>query len=873
MKTANLRSEFISFFYDRGHREVASSSLVPQNDPTLLFTNAGMNQFKDPLLGRQDLGFSRAVSSQRCVRAGGKHNDLENVGYTSRHHTFFEMLGNFSFGDYFKEETISWAWEFCESVLQLPPEKIWITVHPDDKESRELWEKHIGFPSDRIIDLEDNFWSMGESGPCGPCSELFFDHGRSVAGGPPGSKDEDGDRFVEFWNLVFPQFDRQPDGNLEPLPQAGVDTGMGLERLAAIMQEVTSNYEIDLFRSLLLDVGRAAKISELDSCLRNPSVRIIADHIRSSAFLVADGVFPGNEDRSYVLRRIIRRALRHGYKLGIEEPFFHSLVPNLASEMGAAYPVLSDKQQDIAKILLKEEEQFAQTLSQGMELLEKAITGLEDPIIPGEIAFQLYDTFGFPVDLTADIARERELAVDLQQFDVLMAEQKNRGRASARFSANISQQIIAEGKTAFVGHDQIESELKVEQLFSMDQKAVKQLDADSQGIIIFDQTPFYAESGGQVGDSGIIVGNGVKFAVRDTQVSGDHHIHIGYVIEGKVEIGMVAKGQVDDRRREEIVKNHSATHLMHAALREILGSHVEQKGSLVTYDRLRFDFSHGDSLSDSEIKAVVDLVNERIQRNVPVSAKQMPYQTAIESGAMALFGEKYGEEVRVLEMGEGDQRYSVELCGGTHVNRTGDIGCFVIISETGIASGVRRIEALSGQRALQWYQEKYGILQQITNMVKASQDEGVQKIQGLLDRNKELVRELNEARRSATHAMGLDLLNSAKEVGKGRVVVGRLDGSVDSLLDASDDLKSRGDDLIIALAGEHNGSVNLVVSVSKKLTDSILAPELLGVIAGKVGAKGGGRPDLARAGGGTEIREIDNALALVLPWVIERLED
>ena len=700
MNTAELRAAYLDFFKERGHEVVSSSTLVPANDPTLLFTNAGMVQFKDALLGREDLGFDRATSAQRCVRAGGKHNDLENVGYTARHHTFFEMMGNFSFGGYFKEETITWAWEFVTEVLKLPVEKIWVTVHPTDDESREFWEEKIGLPRERVIDIEDNFWAMGDTGPCGPCTELFYDHGPEVEGGPPGSPEEDGDRYIEFWNLVFPQYDRAADGELTPLPQPGVDTGLGLERMAAILQGVHSNYEIDLFRTLIRAAGQMAGFNDEQAMLQNASLRVIADHIRSSAFLIADGVIPGNEDRNYVLRRIIRRGLRHGYKLDINEPFFHKLVDPLVEEMGEAYPILVEHRDEIVQVLAREEARFAETLNQGMELLNDTIDGLEGREIPGDLVFQLYDTYGFPVDLTADVARERGFTVDMDGFEAAMEAQRARGRAAAKFDARLGQRIHTDGKVTFTGYTEVTGESRVTGLFDEEGASLERLPAGARGVVVLDETPFYAESGGQIGDTGLIRSNGATFKVTDTQIAGDQFLHIGELTDGELESGAaVSTASIDEERRRLIKLNHSATHLMHAALRQVLGPHVQQKGSLVAPDRLRFDFSHPEPVSPDELKAVEALVNEQVQANSEVEVKEMSYDDAIERGAMALFGEKYGSEVRVLAMG-GD--YSVELCGGTHVARTGDIGLFRITGETGIAAGVRRIEAVTGPGALAW---------------------------------------------------------------------------------------------------------------------------------------------------------------------------
>ncbi|MEQ8992061.1 MAG: alanine--tRNA ligase, partial [Pseudomonadales bacterium] len=739
MKTADVRSAYLKFFESHGHRVVASSTLVPHNDPTLLFTNAGMNQFKDALLGREDPGYKRAVSVQRCVRAGGKHNDLENVGYTARHHTLFEMLGNFSFGDYFKEETITWAWEFITGVLGLPKDKLWVTVHPSDDESRALWRDVIGVPAERIVDLEENFWAMGDTGPCGPCTEIFYDHGPEVAGGPPGSPDEDGDRYIEFWNLVFPQFDRQPDGELKPLPQPGVDTGMGLERIAAILQGVHSNYQIDLFRNLMAAIGAIAGIDDPKAQLANASVRVIADHIRSSAFLIADGVMPGNEDRSYVLRRIIRRALRHGHQLGIRDPFFHKLVAPLAAEMGDAYPIIRERAADVSAALLREEQRFAETLAQGMELLERTFARLDGKVIPGDVVFQLYDTYGFPVDLTADVARERDLSVDMAGFDTAMAAQRERGRAAAQFSASLGQRVHTSGRVDFRGYDGCADEGAVTGVFDAEGKAVDALDAGQRGIVVLDRTPFYAESGGQVGDRGLILGDGVRFRVEDTQVSGDQHLHVGVVDSGRVSAGIRVRAEVDAERRRRIMLNHSATHLMHAALRNVLGTHVQQKGSLVAPERLRFDFSHTQPMTPEQLAAVEDEVNRQIQANTAVGVEHLGYDEAMSRGAMALFGEKYGDEVRVLTMGDG---FSVELCGGTHVSRTGDIGLFRILSETGVAAGVRRIEAVTGPGALAWVDSTARLVDDVAGLVRASRTDVRDKVAALVDENRRLAREL-----------------------------------------------------------------------------------------------------------------------------------
>ncbi|MEZ5558401.1 MAG: alanine--tRNA ligase [Pseudomonadales bacterium] len=868
MKTAEVRSAYLSFFEARGHRIVPSSSLVPHNDPTLLFTNAGMNQFKDALLGREDPGFRRAASAQRCVRAGGKHNDLENVGYTARHHTFFEMLGNFSFGDYFKQETIGWAWEFITEVLRLPREKLWVTVHPSDDESRRIWEEQMGVPHERVIDIEDNFWAMGDTGPCGPCTEIFYDHGPEVAGGPPGSPDEDGDRYIEFWNLVFPQFDRQPDGELQPLPQPGVDTGMGLERITAIMQGVHSNYEIDLFRNLMAAVGALAGISDPAEQLGTASVRVIADHIRSSAFLIADGVQPSNEDRGYVLRRIIRRGLRHGYKLNIPSPFFHKLVGPLVREMGDAYPVLRERAVEVERSLLREEQRFAETLSQGMELLNRTIDALSCERIPGDVVFQLYDTYGFPTDLTADVARERGLSVDMDGFEVAMDAQRQRGRAAARFSASLGQRVHTKGKVEFLGYDELADRARVQAVFDADGREIERLTQGQRGLVVLDRTPFYAESGGQVGDAGELTGADLRFRVDDTQQSGDQHLHVGEVIAGSVAAGDEIDARVDQERRRRVMLNHSATHLMHAALRDVLGGHVQQKGSLVAPERLRFDFSHPQPVSAAELAEVEAQVNAQIQANSQVGIEHLAYDEAIGRGAMALFGEKYGDQVRVLTMGGG---YSVELCGGTHVARTGDIGLFKIVSETGVAAGVRRIEALTGPGALAYVETGEQLLAQVAGMVKGSRSDLRDKVSALVDENRQLARELEQLKQKLASAQSSDLAGSATDMNGAKVLAARVEGDAKSLMQTLDSLKSRFPSAVIVLGNVADGKVSVVASVSRDLTDRVTAPDLLGLVGPKVGARGGGRPDLARAGGGDDPEALAGALAQVTPWVAERL--
>ena len=868
MKTADVRSAFLSFFADRDHRVVRSSSLVPANDPTLLFTNAGMNQFKDALLGREDPGYKRATTSQRCVRAGGKHNDLENVGYTARHHTFFEMLGNFSFGDYFKEDTIAWAWEFTTGVLQVSKEKLWVTVHPTDDDSRKLWEEKIGLPAERVISLEENFWAMGDTGPCGPCSELFYDHGPNVAGGPPGSPDEDGDRYVEFWNLVFPQYDRQPDGELDLLANPGVDTGMGLERITAIMQRVPSNYEIDLFRLLISATGALAEINDARASLANPSVRVISDHIRSSAFLIADGVLPGNETRSYVLRRIIRRALRHGYKLNIREPFFHKLVEPLTREMGEAYPELTEHQGEIVQVLQREEERFAVTLSQGMELLDRTIQELSGAEIPGDVVFQLYDTFGFPTDLTADVARERELTIDMAGFEIAMEAQRNRGRAAAKFSASVGQRIFTDSKVQFSGYERVTGDAIVVGLYADDAQPVESLDSGSTGIVVLDRTPFYAESGGQTGDAGLLAGEDCRFNVTDTQVGGDQHLHLGRVEAGSLAVGTRLQAQVDAERRRKIELNHSATHLMHAALRAELGTHVQQKGSLVAPDRLRFDFSHPEPVTPQQLQRVQAQVNGEIQRNTEVAAEQLSYDEAIARGAMALFGEKYGDQVRVLSMGAD---YSVELCGGTHVARTGDIGVFRIVSETGIAAGVRRIDAVTGPGALNLIDETEALLEDVEVLVKANRGNLRDKVGTVVADNRRMIKELQQIEQRLAATKGSDLAEQAVLINGINVLCIEVDGEAKSLLQTLDTLKSKLGSAVVVLGHVAEGKVSLIAGVSKDLIERVTAPEIIDLVGPQVGARGGGRPDMARAGGGNDPAALSEALRAVPEWLAARL--
>lgn len=867
MKTNEIRSKYLEFFERRDHKIVASGSLIPANDPTLLFTNAGMNQFKDALTGRESLAYKRATTAQRCVRAGGKHNDLENVGYTARHHTFFEMLGNFSFGDYFKDETIRWAWEFVTDVLELDQEKIWVTVHPSDDEAALIWTDAIGIRPDRVVRHEENFWAMGDTGPCGPCSELFYDLGPDVAGGPPGSPDEDGDRYLEFWNLVFPQYDRAPDGELNPLDNPGVDTGMGLERIAAIVQHKTSNYEIDLFRDLITHAGRFAGINDENEMVANPSLRVIADHIRSAAFLVADGVIPSNEDRGYVLRRLIRRGLRHGYKLDIREPFFHRLVEPLVTAMADAYPIIGENSENVVKTLAREEERFAETLNQGMEVLERAVADLDGKTIPGDVAFQLYDTYGFPADLTADVARERGLDVDMEGFETRMEEQRQRGRAAAsRFDAGADQRIRVDSNVDFLGYGQLDGETHVIGLFR-EGEPVDSLQSGVDGVVVLDQTPFYAESGGQVGDTGSLGNDTATFAVSDTQKAGGQHLHCGVVERGEIKVGDVLGASVDQDRRRAIALNHSATHLLHAALRAELGTHVEQRGSLVDAGRLRFDFSHDAEVSRDTLRAVERIVNGQIRDNSAVSADEVSFDEALERGAMALFGEKYGDEVRLLTMADGA---SVELCGGTHVARTGDIGVMRITSESGIAAGVRRIEAVTGANAEAWIEASDDTLDAIGHVVRAGRGELAEKVNGLNDQNRVLQKEIEALKAKLAAAAGADLADGAIEVNGVNVLATTVEGDAKSLLSTLDNLRDRLGSAVVVL-GCIDDRVSLITGVTKDLTDRVDASELVRFVGAQVGAKGGGRGDTARAGGGTETDRLPDALASVEEYVRERV--
>lgn len=872
--TAEIRQAFLDFFHSKGHQVVASSSLVPHNDPTLLFTNAGMNQFKDVFLGLDKRNYSRATTSQRCVRAGGKHNDLENVGYTARHHTFFEMLGNFSFGDYFKHDAIQFAWELLtsEKWFALPKERLWVTVYESDDEAYEIWEKEVGIPRERIIRIgdnkgapyaSDNFWQMGDTGPCGPCTEIFYDHGDHIWGGPPGSPEEDGDRYIEIWNIVFMQFNRQADGTMEPLPKPSVDTGMGLERIAAVLQHVNSNYDIDLFRTLIQAVAKVTGATDLS----NKSLRVIADHIRSCAFLIADGVMPSNENRGYVLRRIIRRAVRHGNMLGAKETFFYKLVGPLIDVMGSAGEDLKRQQAQVEQVLKTEEEQFARTLECGLALLDEELAKLSGDTLDGETAFRLYDTYGFPVDLTADVCRERNIKVDEAGFEAAMEEQRRRAREASGFGADYNAMIRVDSASEFKGYDHLELNGKVTALF-VDGKAVDAINAGQEAVVVLDQTPFYAESGGQVGDKGELKGANFSFAVEDTQKYGQAIGHIGKLAAGSLKVGDAVQADVDEARRARIRLNHSATHLMHAALRQVLGTHVSQKGSLVNDKVLRFDFSHNEAMKPEEIRAVEDLVNAQIRRNLPIETNIMDLEAAKAKGAMALFGEKYDERVRVLSMGD----FSTELCGGTHASRTGDIGLFRIISESGTAAGVRRIEAVTGEGAIATVHADSERLSEVAHLLKGDSNNLADKVRSVLERMRQLEKELQQLKEQAAAQESANLSSKAIDVNGVKLLVSELSGVEPKMLRTMvDDLKNQLGSTIIVLATVAEGKVSLIAGVSKDVTDRVKAGELIGMVAQQVGGKGGGRPDMAQAGG-TDAAALPAALASVKGWVSAKLQ-
>jgi alanyl-tRNA synthetase len=870
MKSSEIRRQFLDYFASKGHTSVASSPLIPGNDPTLLFTNAGMVQFKDVFLGRESRPYLRAASSQRCVRAGGKHNDLENVGYTARHHTFFEMLGNFSFGDYFKHDAIRYAWEFLTVTMGLPKDKLWVTVYQDDDEAFAIWADEIGVPKDRITRIgdkagqkyhSDNFWQMGDTGPCGPCTEIFYDHGPEVAGGPPGTPEEDGDRYIEIWNLVFMQYNRDEDGIMHPLPKPSVDTGMGLERIAAVMQHVHSNYEIDLFQALIKAAMRETGATDAG----NNSLKVIADHIRACSFLIVDGVIPGNEGRGYVLRRVIRRAIRHGYKLGCKTPFFHKLVTDLATVMGEAYPELVTAQDRVTAVLKQEEERFAETLENGMGVLETAMAS-EDRMLDGETVFKLYDTFGFPLDLTADIARERGITVDFAGFEHAMQQQRERARAASKFTMGKGLEFSGE-RTEFVGYDSLEQEGRIVALYK-EGSQVSEINAGDIAVVVLDRTPFYAESGGQVGDVGEIASGHGTFTVEDTQkIQADVFGHTGKLTAGKLTVGDTVNAKVDTEARQRAAYNHSATHLMHAALRSVLGTHVMQKGSLVNPERTRFDFAHPQPVTAEEIKRIEDQVNAEIRRNNRVETRLMKHEDAIKAGAMALFGEKYGDEVRVVGMGE----FSTELCGGTHVKRTGDIGLFKVVAEGGVAAGIRRIEAVTGPGAVATVQEQEGALREVAERLKAQPGEVAARIQQIQDQVKSLEKELARYKSKLAGSQSDDLLAQAIEISGIKVLAATIEGAdAKALREMADKLRDKLKSCALVLGSAVDGKVALIAAVTADLTNKVKAGELVNFVAGQVGGKGGGKPDLAQAGG-TEPEKLPASLQSVADWVRSKL--
>lgn len=871
--TSEIRQAFLEFFQSKGHTIVPSSSLVPENDPTLLFTNAGMNQFKDVFLGLDKRSYNRATSSQRCVRAGGKHNDLENVGYTARHHTFFEMLGNFSFGDYFKPDAIAFAWEFLTSPqwLALPKEKLWVTVYETDDEAYDIWNREIGVPAERIVRIgdnkgapyaSDNFWQMGDTGPCGPCTEIFYDHGDHIWGGPPGSTEEDGDRFIEVWNVVFMQFNRQADGTLKKLPKPSVDTGMGLERISAVLQHVNSNYEIDIFQALIKEIASLLNVTDLD----NKSLRVIADHIRSCAYLIADGVMPSNEGRGYVLRRIIRRAVRHGNILGAKSAFFYQLVPTLAKAMGQAGEILTQKQAHIQKALKAEEDQFARTLERGLALLEDALTKVENKVLSGEVAFKLYDTYGFPLDLTADVCRERGITIDEAGFEREMQAQRARAQASSNFGTDYNNVIKVNGSTEFNGYEVTECEATVVALFS-NGKAVEAIQSGENAVVVLDSTAFYGESGGQVGDSGVIASEICNFEVNDTQKYGQVFGHIGQLASGTLSVGDKVKAEVNTTRRHAITLNHSATHLLHSALRQVLGDHVVQKGSLVSENSLRFDFSQGEAISKADLEEIERIINTKIRENIVVTTEVMDLESAKQKGAMALFGEKYGDRVRVVDI----TAFSVELCGGTHVKQTGEIGLFKVVSEGAVAAGVRRIEAVTGENAIGLLHQQQQILNQSAELLKADTASLVEKIQQLQEKSKKVEKELQQLKDKLAAQAGGELAKQAQQINGVNVVVQRLENvDAKALRTMVDDLKNQLGSAVIVFATQTDEKVNLIVGVTKDLTDKVNAGELVGLMAQEVGGKGGGRADMAMAGG-SQPENITQALNVATNWIQAKL--
>ena len=861
--TAEIRSAFLDFFAARGHQKVSSSSLVPGNDPTLLFTNAGMNQFKDVFLGTESRSYDKATSSQRCVRAGGKHNDLENVGYTARHHTFFEMLGNFSFGDYFKTEAIQYAWDFLTVELVLPKDKLLVTIYHEDDEAFDIWANKIGLPEDKIIRIStsDNFWSMGDTGPCGPCSEIFYDHGEHIWGGPPGSPEEDGDRFIEIWNLVFMQFNRQSDGTMEPLPKPSIDTGMGLERISAILQNVHSNYEIDIFQNLIEATAEVVGTNDK----QDKSLRVIADHIRSCCFLICDGIIPSNEGRGYVLRRIIRRAVRHGNKLGASDVFFYRLVTALETQMADAYPELTANRELIEKVLKTEEEQFSRTLERGMSILNEALNELTSDVVPGELVFKLYDTYGFPADLTNDVAREKELRIDEEGFQAAMTAQRKRAQQASQFDTDYNELLKSNTTSEFTGYDQETGQAKIVELFANGQQ-VEKLSAGEEGVVVLDKSPFYAESGGQAGDSGVLKSDSGSFAVRDTVKLGNAIAHKG-TAQVEFKLGDLVQAEFDIARRESIKLNHSATHLMHAALKNVLGEHVNQKGSLVSEDRFRFDFSHFEAVTDAQIKCVEKLVNEQIRANHSLQTKLMNLDEAKAAGAMALFGEKYSEDVRVVSMGD----FSMELCGGTHVSRTGDIGFFKIVSEGGIAAGVRRIEAVTGEKALDVVQSQGQQISQIASLLKTDPQGLFTRVEHVLEQNKLVEKELEKLKRQLASNATTDVLSEVYEIRGKKVLSTVLQGiEAQALRTMVDDFKNQLGSAIIVLGIAEENKVSLIVGVTKDLVSKVKAGELVNFVAQQVGGKGGGRPDMAQAGG-SQPQNLDSAIASVPAWLEEKL--
>ena len=866
MKSTEVRQKFLDFFAARDHQIVASSSLVPANDPTLLFTNAGMVQFKEAFLGEETRPYSRATTSQRCVRAGGKHNDLENVGYTARHHTFFEMLGNFSFGDYFKREAIQFAWEFLTVELRLPPERLWVTVFEDDDEAASIWLNEIKVNPERLSRLgeKDNFWAMGDTGPCGPCSEIFYDHGPEVPGGPPGSSDEDGDRYIEIWNLVFMQFERKSDGSMTSLPKPSVDTGAGLERLSAVLQKVHSNYEIDLFQSLLKEVIKITRTEDL----QNSSLNVIADHIRSCAFLIVDGVLPSNEGRGYVLRRIIRRAVRHGHQLGVKDPFFFRLIGKLSDTMGGAYPELVEGRQFVETVLKEEEEQFARTLENGMGILEREIANLKGDTLPGETVFQLYDTYGFPADLTADVVREHELKIDMKGFQAAMDQQRSSARAASNFGVVEKLNIDPSLTTDFTGYDSLDGEGRIVEIFTIDGEKLDKVPADEEVYLLLDKSPFYGESGGQIGDKGLLRNENGQFKVLDTKKQGDNHIHRGVLNVGGWQVNDLVEAEVAVKERQATTLNHSATHLMHAALRNTLGTHVSQKGSLVDAERLRFDFSHPKAVTEAELAIIEMQVNDEILANSQVGKEVMPIEEAKKRGAVALFGEKYGDQVRVVTMGG---KFSVEFCGGCHVNRTGDIGFFKIISEAGISAGVRRIEAVTGGGAYDFIKDREQVLNELGKVVRSGPSELVAKVKQLTDANRVLEKEVELLKAKIASGAGDDLLQKAIDLDGIKLLISNVEGvNSKALRDTVDQLKNKLGTSIVVLATVIEGKVSLVVGVSKDLTGKIKAGELINMVAEQVGGKGGGRPDMAMAGG-TDSVALPKALESVEAWVKAKL--